>query len=527
MRLVQEVRVRRGIAASLFLANAVIGVLLVLSDALIYFTWGPVQAGLYLAASGVAGRAAWGKPSWTLVWLVLAAFAMFPFGVMMRVYGFVDLFAFYYHLQEGITANSLADAYRPMIVVAGALLVFVLVVYHLTQLLHIGRWPVVAGVGVLLAINPVIGAAITAYGVTLHPADLANRIAAPDLLHSDSRPDLVVIYMEGTEQGYGQTDVFGDIYAPIRQLYPEAVTFTNIDQIEGTGWSIAGITASQCGLPLLPNKFVARNLFFQQTDFLTAHVCLSDILAERGYEVGFYEGAEAGFAGTANFTSSHHYDTIIDSTAIAAEFTPEEYAAAFSVWVVDDQMLYDSAKAHYAAMIGMDRPLAMVVETFGPHGPDHVLSRECGDTGRAVRLADMKPVVQCLTTQTVAFIRHIQSLRAARGRDTVFVILSDHLSHDRHLQHWLVQKDRRNTALILGPSRAGTVINKHGSMIDIFPTLLDYLGLLAPGGKAGLGVSLFSDQPTLVEELGIPRLNDQLRYDEAIRNAVWQDNTAG
>lgn len=511
---------RRLIASAILVADMAISAQLMLSDALIYFTWGPVQLGLYLLALAVAGRAAWGRLSWALLWVVLAALAMFPFGVMMRVYGFVDLLAFYYHLQEGITAGSLSDAFRPMIVVGGALAVFVAATYHLMHLLRLGRWVVLAAAAVLLAINPVAAALWSAFQVSVHPLNIAARMQPPQLRDPPEKPDVVVIYMEGLEQGYGNRAVFGDVYAALDALAPEAMRFANIDQIEGTSWSMAGIVASHCGVPLLPNKFMARNMFGAQSDFLTGQTCLSDVLAARGYRTAFYLGAEAAFAGTGNFLASHSYSAVVDVDALRQRYSPEEMAAAWSVWLVDDQMIYDAARADYDAQIGSDQPLAMVIETFGPHGPDHLLARECGDSGQAVRLDDMRPVVKCLADQTLAFLRHVQSQRARRGRDTVFLLVSDHLNHDRRLRRWLDQDSRRNTVMIVGPTGGGTVVDKHGSMIDVYPTLLDYLGLLQ-GDRAGLGVSLLADAPTLIAEFGKGRLNDQLRYDEAIRNAVW------
>ena len=47
--------------------------------------------------------------------------------------------------------------------------------------------------------------------------------------------------------------------------------------------------------------------------------------------------------------------------------------------------------------------------------------------------------------------------------------------------------------------------------MDFFPTVLSALGCTIPGDRLGLGTNLFSDRPTLGEEMGIDRLNAAIR----------------
>lgn len=48
------------------------------------------------------------------------------------------------------------------------------------------------------------------------------------------------------------------------------------------------------------------------------------------------------------------------------------------------------------------------------------------------------------------------------------------------------------------------------SAFDMFPTTLAALGYEIPGNRLGLGVNLYSDEPTLVEEMGLKKLNKEL-----------------
>ena len=58
--------------------------------------------------------------------------------------------------------------------------------------------------------------------------------------------------------------------------------------------------------------------------------------------------------------------------------------------------------------------------------------------------------------------------------------------------------------------RGGT--DRYFAPFDMFPSLLESLGMKLAGHRAGLGVSVFApkSEPTLLEQMGRDRLNDQL-----------------
>ena len=46
---------------------------------------------------------------------------------------------------------------------------------------------------------------------------------------------------------------------------------------------------------------------------------------------------------------------------------------------------------------------------------------------------------------------------------------------------------------------------------DLYPTILNAMGVEIENDQLGLGVSLFSEKKTLAEEMGLPKLDQQLR----------------
>ncbi|MBR9864072.1 MAG: hypothetical protein GYB24_11590 [Rhodobacteraceae bacterium] len=64
------------------------------------------------------------------------------------------------------------------------------------------------------------------------------------------------------------------------------------------------------------------------------------------------------------------------------------------------------------------------------------------------------------------------------------------------------------------------MIDTHAAMFDIFPTLLHWFGWLE-GNRAGIGVSLLGDAPTLVQTHGVDEVNARLKVDLALSRVIW------
>lgn len=62
-------------------------------------------------------------------------------------------------------------------------------------------------------------------------------------------------------------------------------------------------------------------------------------------------------------------------------------------------------------------------------------------------------------------------------------------------------------------------------MLDVFPTILDAMGLTLNDHRAGLGASLLGSQPTLVEIHGLEALNERLREETALQHRLWDGLT--
>jgi phosphoglycerol transferase len=450
---------------------------------------------------------------------------MIPAVAVARGFGRIDMLSILFHAEFGMGGATIDGLESEVLQATLCALVISLTLSLLAGLWRLPATPILAAAAALLAVNPVVRSVAGSLVTPPVESDLISHMAAPALRdQAGTPPDLVLIYLEGTDRQFADRAIWGDLYGPLDKLAAEGVAFTNVMQIAGTGWSLAGMVASQCGVPVLPRGLLYRNNFDRVDRFMPALTCLGDILAEAGYAQSYVVGGDTGFGGIDVFYRTHRIDRQIGMAEQSALYRPAEIRAALAGWVLDDQMVFETARTEFTALAQGAAPLHLIVETIGPHGQNGILSRRCHD-GRSVALSrSVTKVVSCLLDDTAAFVRFVQQEHARHrpGRELRVVILSDHLSHNPALPIVGEGYAGTNTVLFLGgPGAAGRIISKPGAMIDIFPTLLEWMGLAAPPAAAGLGKSLFGDQPTLAAHYGRDQIDRMIVADVPLSRLVW------
>jgi phosphoglycerol transferase len=472
----------------------------------------------------VAGRAAWRRSGKTYLVVLVAAALLIPAVIIARGFGRIDMLSIAFHADFGMQGATLEGLHSEILAALLSSGLIALSLFLLAGLWRFGvRFHSFAALA-LIALNPFAQFA-AAYALT--PAvqsDLASKLQDPILTQGGENPDLLVIYLEGTDRQFADKAVWGDLYAPLGALADEGISLTGVTQIAGTGWSLAGMVASQCGVPLLPRGLISRNNFDAVERFLPAITCLGDVLAKRGYRSAYVVGGDLAFGGIDRFYGTHQ---ISDQTGFheqRALYPHDDYEAATIDWILDDQMVLETARQKWREMLQQEGPMAMIVETIGPHGRLGYLSRHCSPSGRGEKSRDARAVLDCTIKDTAAFVNFIRESHAAArpGKGLRLVILSDHLSHNGSTPETAPGFKGLNTAILLGGEK-GQVIERPGAMIDIYPTMLHWLGWSEAPHAAGLGRSLLAEGKTLTAEKGVDRLDAMLVSDGALAAGVWAD----
>ncbi len=305
------------------------------------------------------------------------------------------------------------------------------------------------------------------------------------------RPNLLFIYLESLEHTYLDPALFPNLTDNLKALEQESLSFQNIAQVDSTNWTIAGLVASQCGIPLFTSS-AGNNSMSGMDRFLPGATCLGDILEEQGYYMSYLGGASLEFAGKGKFLLTHGFSSVKGRDDLVPTLADQDYV---SNWGIYDDSLLDAVYDEFSRLSRMEHPFGLFALTMDTHHPDGHQSRWCD--GKPYRDGE-NPILNAVHCSDAMISSFIDKVRSSEfGKNTVIVIASDHLAMHNSASDTLQQANRRNLFLVFQPEGARHGIStKPGSTMDIAPTVLDIMGFDIPA--LGLGRSLLRGEDTLV-----------------------------
>ncbi len=335
----------------------------------------------------------------------------------------------------------------------------------------------------------------------------------PKLVNHSAQPkNLVYIYAESLERTYFDDDLFPGLITGLKELEHHALSFTGVDQVGGTHWTIAGMVASQCGIPLVTAS--GGNSMSGIDRFLPGATCIGDVLHSRGYSLTFMGGADLNFAGKGKFLASHGFSEMLGKQELQETLVDQHYVSA---WGLYDDILLDQVYRRFETLAQADAPFALFALTLDTHHPKGHISRRCDDMLYQEGDNAILNAVHCSDFLITEFVRKV--LHSPHAHNTMIVIGSDHLAMGNTATELLERGDRKNLLMVLDPSRerAGFV-DKQGTTLDVAATLLSLLGYEAPA--FGLGRNLLAHAPTLAEQE--PNLKQTLESLSPDLNQFWE-----
>ena len=275
----------------------------------------------------------------------------------------------------------------------------------------------------------------------------------------------------------------------------------------GTGWTIAALLATTSGVPFsFELGENGNNDMIYRQKFASGLTTLGDILAEKGYRQEFLCGSDARFAGRDLYYTQHGEFKIYDLyTARKTGAVAPDYYDGW--WGIEDYLLYEIAKSEILQLAAGGEPFNFTFLTVDTHHSYGHLCPYCEDSD-APRI---ERVISCADRQAAAFVSWCSEQDFFD--DTLIVVTGDHPRMDTALAD--PAKSRQpsiyncfvNAAATPARSTEGRVF----TAFDLFPTVLSAMGFRIEGDRLGLGVDLFSDQPTLAEEYGYEWLETEIR----------------
>jgi len=337
-----------------------------------------------------------------------------------------------------------------------------------------------------------------------------------DITFPEQKRNLIYIYLESMEITYLSKALGGaseeKLIPELYDLARENVNFShNADvggflPVPGATWTIGAMVAHTAGVPLKLPSDVAENEYGQDdAGFLPGIVSLQDVLAEAGYYQTLMVGSVASFGGRRQYYLQHGADYVYDiSTARRDDIVADDY---FVWWGMEDKYLMEYAKQELTEISQKDQPFAFTMLTVDTHHIGGYVCEYC----REQHEEQYANVMSCSSRQVADFVAWIR--QQPFYENTTIIITGDHLSMDNGYFERTMDSSytRRNyNCFINAAADTRYSKNRKFSALDMFPTTLAALGCQIPGERLGLGVNLFSGQPTLIEKLGYAKFDRQL-----------------
>ena len=461
--------------------------------------------------------------AFSMIFLLSYVYNIAYFAIDAMTGGGVDE-SFFYHLEQGIEGGSMGQ-FRDIILTAavalivGLALAWATIRYSPREHLQTPKIKMIALAAILLAfaIHPFFFALQQQYlfkrsgsldpgtGSWVPSSAFQKSYQDPRKEISDinTNKNIIHIFMESVERNYFDQNEFPGVASRLMRWEEQAVSFPNITTSQATGWTVGGMVASLCGIPLVTTGGTGNSMD-KTNHFLPGATCLSDLLKEAGFHQTFAGGADLAFGGKGNFLKLHGIDDLLGKQQVLAK-VPNAKA---NDWGVSDDVLLDVVFDKYKELSAAAKPFALYTLTLDTHGLHP--SPRCVEDKVVRNDKTYIDSVRCTDYLVDQFIHRILDEDSKRGNNTLIIVSSDHLAmayaKPEKLKH---SGPRRNTFFVLGNGQSETH-HVLGTMMDVPATVLSFLGY--PGKAFGFGRdlttrdSLISQDPsfgnTLVTEMG-------------------------
>ncbi|WP_297698061.1 LTA synthase family protein [uncultured Fibrobacter sp.] len=324
--------------------------------------------------------------------------------------------------------------------------------------------------------------------------------------------NLILIFLESIEYNFQDSLNGGNLP---QNLIPEITEYLKAEQsvipggtqIVGTGWTMADAVAKTCGIPLMfPPRFKRNSV--PQVNFLPGATCLTDLLERNGYNTVVSKGAPLNFSGMDLFLRQH---------SVNNGYGMREYKKikpidqdVLSEWGITDSAHYELVKEHIGQLSASKRPWAVWLFTVNTHTPYGLFDPACNIPRNVSNAEKIQENIRCTSRQVQDFIEWAKTQEWFEY--TTIAVMGDHATmspkdsvgfKDTTLTHYWLD-------FFINPAKKFPSSKREFSSLDMFPTILEAIGADIPEHSLGLGRSLYSREPTLLEKYGLDSLNKAL-----------------
>ncbi len=289
--------------------------------------------------------------------------------------------------------------------------------------------------------------------------------------------NLVLVYLESTENSYLDEARFPGLLTNTRKLMEEAIVFEEVQPAEYATFTFGALFASQSGYDLTDLQLAGR----LGNDGVNPAIgnrlsSLPGILKKAGYFLSFMNSASFNFAGAGVMLSELGYDELW-----AAEEQPEEVRERFGFkgqWGgCRDTMLFRFGAKKFRSLSRNGRPFLLTLLTIDAHHPNGFTA----PTGPVYSLPGRNPsqLLTAIYRTDLALGKFVEQLKKHPAwKDTVLFVVTDHLAmNGASTIHMLRENPRRQLLAFALNAGAPRRITVKGKTFDLAPTLLELAGV--------------------------------------------------
>ncbi|MDR1009263.1 MAG: sulfatase-like hydrolase/transferase [Rickettsiales bacterium] len=317
-----------------------------------------------------------------------------------------------------------------------------------------------------------------------------NYVAPADVnITFGEKRNLVLVILESVDLEFANAELLGRNAIPrLHAMYKENPHAEGYSDLPGMNFTIGGITGIMCGVPL--NYVGNSGAFLKGSGILPNAVCVAEILRGGGYVTGMAIASTGEFSGKRHFAEMHGFEHVWDGISLR-EAHPEISEDKYFWGGVEDETTLKYAFENIAALKKSGKPYFVAVETVNTHSPFYI-SESCAENW-GERKGGLVDAVACNDKVIGDFIDKVRRLDPTAA----VLVVSDHNlmsppdefanRQNRWLVNFMINSSR--------PVRA----ERRVAAFDWFPTLVEMAGGRMKGRRLGLGTSVFSDVPNVLE----------------------------
>ena len=301
------------------------------------------------------------------------------------------------------------------------------------------------------------------------------------LIQATPGKNLILIILESTEQNYLNEKMFPQLLPNLKKFYQSCQKFKNISMAPNATITFGAMYSMFTG-SILDHRHLLQGINSVHNPRIGARLSsFPKILHKAGYHQYFVVGHSGNVIGTESFVCSHKFDTVWFGIDRKKRLTISMAEQGINVpnFSLHDSEVYKQAWKFFEQASLEKKTFNITLLTMDAHGPNGIYNNK--EPAYPLNAPyKYKNLFNAMYASDVALGQFLEKIaNHPVGKDTVIVIVSDHLAHSYTCTSELLGKinDRRLLFGIKNSSKKSVSHNTPGKTFDIAPTILDALGV--------------------------------------------------